>query len=91
MTKRNEDGTPHPLRWTQGKWKAGLLGGAYAIFDERGYIKAMVLKKYDAIIMAKSSALYEILQEILDNAVVNYVYREKAEKVMAKARGEEVG
>lgn len=48
------------------------------------------MDKYNAAIMAKGPALYAILAEILDNAVINYVYREKAEKVMAKARGEEV-
>lgn len=44
---------------------------------------------HNATIMAKAPELYAMLREILDNAVINYVYREKAERIMAEARGDD--
>lgn len=88
--------TPHPLRWTPGKWELKWDEGAdlYYIEAEDGQLLAASVGaknvKFNMTIMAKGPELYAMLREILDNAVVNYVYREKAEKVMAKARGEEV-
>lgn len=110
MTKRNEDGKSHPLRWTPGKWEAGknpamatILDGCEGkpiyvgdwqigwanIEDKNGNVD-IEGAIHNASIMSAAPELYAILQEILDNAVINYVYREKAEKIMAKARGEEV-
>ena len=47
------------------------------------------IRRYkDAALIAAVPELRDILIEILDNAVVNGVYREKAERILKKARGE---
>ena len=102
MTKRNEDGTPHPLRWTPGPWCEGMphklkfsdteVASIYSTHCTYPLADVVVYtgreNLYNIFLMKTAPELYDILEEILENAVVNGFYREKAEKIMAKARGE---
>ena len=96
-----KDAKPHPLLWTPGPWKVVEEQHfnrdtiwKISIEPQIFYTYCLTKKTHERVLhdyslISAAPELYEILAEILDNAVVNYVYREKAERIMAKARGED--
>ena len=74
-------------------WHSGLTNsGMVKVCDADGNIICLWGRSEETIkranLIAALPELCDILIEILGNAVVNGVYREKAEKVLEKARGE---